>query len=243
VRLQPLPPGRGPAAGSLAALRREAWEWQKRFTLHQASEKGLAGKALDILLHSDVSAFGDKGMELELRLLLTTGRSRDAREWTSPDARVRLGSTTYYWLRIQSLAASGDYERVQDECAAMAQSLALAGPGHDPVPFRERIAQIVRQTVLKEIPGDGPVAHLVRRAPAWLTIADRLTNLSRRMTQEAHLNVLRGLFALEEGRVSEAKLFFREALGLWRDQATAAGGGGLDFTGRSVAQGCLEWLQ
>jgi hypothetical protein len=207
-----------------------------------AAEKGLAGKALDILLHSDVSAFGDQGMELELRLMLTTGRSRDAREWIAPSDRPRLGPTMYHWLRIQSLAASGDYELVQTECDAMLQALALTGPDEEPVTPRMMLGWIAGQMVLEERPGDNVVAHLVRRAPTWRTMLERISMLAQRLTQEAHIHVLRGLFALEEGRVSEARFYFREALGLWRNAEVTAKGGGLDFTGRVVAQGCLEWL-
>jgi len=208
-----------------------------------AAQKGLAGRALDILLQSDVSAFGDKGMELELRLLLTTGRSRDARDWTAPEDRARLGPSAYHWLRIQALAAAGDYELAQEECTAMADRLALAGPGREPLPFRETIALMVGQMVLDERPGEGPVAYLARRAPAKLGMLERLPQLAQRLTQHAHVNVLRGLIALEEGRVSEARFFFHEALDLWKDEAAAARGAGLDFAGRVVAQGCLELLE
>ena len=49
-----------------------------------AMQKGLAGKARDLLLESDLAAFGPQGMELELELLLRTGRARDVRDWTDP---------------------------------------------------------------------------------------------------------------------------------------------------------------
>ena len=32
-------------------------------------------------------------------------------------------------------------------------------------------------------------------------------------------------------------------LAVWQDEAAAAAGGGLDFHGRVIAQGCLEWLE
>lgn len=47
-------------------------------------EFGLAGKALSILLASDVSVFDKAGMALELELLLHTGRTAEVRDW--PDA-------------------------------------------------------------------------------------------------------------------------------------------------------------
>jgi len=208
-----------------------------------ASMKGLARKARDILLESDVAAFGEKGMELELRLLLTTGRSRDVRDWVGPEDKERLGAAGYHWLQIQALAADGDYARLQEEFGELAQALTLVGQGQDAVPVRKTMAAMVAQTVLDERPGDGPVAYLVRRAPARKQMLERLPGLARSLAQLADLSVLRGLMSLEEGRVSEAEFAFREALALWQNEAAAATGGGLDFNGRPVAQDCLEWLK
>jgi len=42
-----------------------------------AVQRGLAGEARELLLRSDVSAFGKPGMELELDLLLRTGRPEE----------------------------------------------------------------------------------------------------------------------------------------------------------------------
>jgi hypothetical protein len=209
-----------------------------------ASQKGLARKARDMLLESDVSAFGKEGTKMELQLLLTTGRARDVRDWIGPEFKAQLGALPYHWLQIQALAADGDYARLQDEFAAMGDALLLElGRGREPLPLRETIAFMVGQTVLEERPGEGPVAYLVQRAPARKVMLERLPELSRGMAQLADLSVLRGLFSLEEGRVSEAKVAFGEALGVWRDEATAASGGGQDFNGRAAAQDCLDWLK
>src|SRR5947209_15857193 len=50
--------------------------------------KHLAGKARDILLESDVSAFGRDGMAMELELLLGTGRAKDVADWTGPNQQA-----------------------------------------------------------------------------------------------------------------------------------------------------------
>ncbi len=199
-----------------------------------AEQKGLAGKALTTLLQFHWSAFGDRGVALELRLMVHTGRSREARDWVTPDDRTRLGPNAYHWLRILAFAAGGDYELAQTECAAL---------GGERLPYRETIGLLVGQVVLEERPGDGPLAYLLRRGLGWRGTLERLPQAARRLTQQAHVNVLQGLLALEEGRVSQAREFFREALNLWKDEATALRGGGLDFTGRPVAQGCLELLE
>src|SRR5262249_49376401 len=84
-----------------------------------ARQRGLGGKARDILLQSDIAAFGSQGMALELQLLLETGRAKEVREWTDPGQKEVLGAS-YHWLRIQALAAEGDYALAEDECMQLA---------------------------------------------------------------------------------------------------------------------------
>src|SRR5258708_32453230 len=64
-----------------------------------AKKKGLAGKARDVLLESHVSAFGPKGMQLELGLLLRTGRARNVWEWTTPEHKSDLGAPSDHLLQ------------------------------------------------------------------------------------------------------------------------------------------------
>jgi hypothetical protein len=74
-----------------------------------AARNGLTGQALDVLLQSDVSAFGAAGITLELDLLLSVGRVTEAREWLAPEHRKEIGAGAYDWFGIQSAAAVGDY--------------------------------------------------------------------------------------------------------------------------------------
>ncbi len=74
-----------------------------------AARNGLTGQALDILLQSDVSAFGAAGIALELDLLLAVGRVTEAREWLAPEHKKAIGAGAYDWFGIQSTAAIGDY--------------------------------------------------------------------------------------------------------------------------------------
>jgi hypothetical protein len=209
----------------------------------QAAQKGLARKARDMLLESDVSAFGAEGMKLELRLLLTTGRSRDVREWITPDDQARLGAPQYHWLQILSLAADGDYERVQEEFGAMSAALLQDIHLQSAGALRQEVAGLVAQAVLEERPGEGPVANLLRRALGRVNMYKKLPALSQQMVQQADMRVLGGLLSLEEGRTSEATFAFEEALKVWRDEAAAASGAGQDFGGRIIAQDCLKWLK
>ncbi len=88
-----------------------------------ALELGLAGKALDILLASDVAVFGKRGTEMELDLLLTVGRIHDARAWMLPIQETDLGGNVYHRLRVLLAAASGDYEACDEELSQIAAPL------------------------------------------------------------------------------------------------------------------------
>jgi tetratricopeptide (TPR) repeat protein len=70
-----------------------------------ALSKGLAQKALDLLLSSDAVAFGSAGTKMELELLLATGRLKEVREWLAPEHLQPLGFDEYYWLRFRIAAA------------------------------------------------------------------------------------------------------------------------------------------
>jgi tetratricopeptide (TPR) repeat protein len=204
-----------------------------------AFEKGLGGKALQQLLDSDVSAFGPKGMVMELELLLRTGRVTELLKWISPDQKSALGAPTYHWLRTQALAASGDYVAAEEECT----HLASAGLEPEPWPPRILIAFLAGQSVLNEQPSGASVAHMPLFAFEQTFLPNRALSAAKRLRQEANSNVFRGLLALEQGDFEEAEVAFRLALALWRDDAAAASGAGLDFKDRPIAEGCLHWLE
>jgi len=204
-----------------------------------AAQMGLAGKARDILLESDISAFGPQGMELELDLLLRTGQPRKVEEWTGPEHLATLGQTRYHWLHAQALAAIGNYALAEEECAQLAYA-AAGGEEAGPVPLRDRMALLVGQAILNDQVGAGSMLHLLWRRYGRLQFHSRIMGLSTSLKQQADAHVLRGLLALEEGEVDEADAAFRLALTLWQDDAADSG---LDFNGRIAAQTCVEWLK
>ena len=114
-----------------------------------ARDLGLVGKALDILLNSDVSAFGVAGMALELELLVRMGRVKEVREWTAVEQLGAIGPM-YHWLRVMALAGSGDYALAQQECLLLATegSRSQGGP-------RNVMAAMISQAVLDGQPGAG----------------------------------------------------------------------------------------
>jgi hypothetical protein len=71
----------------------------------------------------------------------------------------------------------------------------------------------------------------------------RIDTLAQALKREANLAVLQGLLALEEGDVKEAEIAFRVALTYWKDPASPASDSGFEFSGRVIAQDCLEWLK
>jgi hypothetical protein len=203
-----------------------------------AMDKGLAGKARDLLLATDLAAFGAQGMALELELLLRTGRPKEVREWTEPEQQALLGPSAYRWLRTQALAASGDYALAEEECS----ELVATYRGQGPTGPRETLALLVAQAVLDQRTAYNTLPDLVWRTVRVVDFRSRLGGLAQHLGQEADATVLQGLLALEVGEVDEAEVAFRLALLYWRDEAVAATGGGLDFGGRVIAQDCLKWL-
>jgi tetratricopeptide (TPR) repeat protein len=204
-----------------------------------AFEKGLGGKARDLLLESDVANFGEQGMAMELELLLKTGRAKEVIEWTTPEQESALGTASYHWLRAQALAALGDYAPAEEEC----DQLIASGAGQESSPPWEVMALLIGQTVVDEQPVGASVGLLPFRAMDRMKFLNRVASLAKDMRQVANANVCRGLLLLEEGEVEEAEVSFRLALALWKEEAAAASGGGLDFNARPIAQGCLRWLE
>jgi tetratricopeptide (TPR) repeat protein len=200
---------------------------------------GLAEKARDVLLESDVAAFGPEGLRLELELLLRTGRSKEVAEWTGPDTQGAIGTATYHWLRIQAFAAEGDYALAEEECDVLASSAF----GSETSPPVEVMALLVGQAVLDEQPVGACVPALAWRSQNRLKLYQRSASLAKDLRQAANANVFRGLLALEEGNMDNAEIAFRLALALWQDDAAVPSETGLDFNARPVAEAALRWLQ
>jgi hypothetical protein len=204
-------------------------------------EKGLRGKARDLLLESDASAFSEKGTQVELRLLLETGRAKQVREWTqdTPDLKTLLGASAFHWMRAQALAASGDYQAAEEEC----EQLALASRGGEGAQPREMMALLLAERILDTPPAGAPWPELRRYRLNRLDYEGPVMALAARLANEANANVFRGLLALEEGRIDEAEVSFRLALAAWKSDAAAASGAGLSFNTRPIAQGYLRLLE
>jgi hypothetical protein len=196
-----------------------------------AVQRGLAGEARTILLESDVSAFGSEGAELELDLLLRTGRAEDVRDWSAADLQEALGTARYHWLRAQALAALGEY------VAADAELTEVAG-ADGPSPARAAVvfAALAGRAVLDEQPGGLGLPAALARAQARFTFWSAVRQGVSGLAERADYAVLRGLLALEAGEVEHARRDFRAALACSPDVPPGAG---LDFPGRPVARDAL----
>jgi hypothetical protein len=200
-----------------------------------ALQRGLAGQARALLLDSDVSAFGPDGTQLELDLLLRTGRPDDVRDWTAPEVMGSVGAAGYHWLRTQALAAVGEYAAADGELAELAGANGLA-----PARMAGVFAARTGQALLAEQPAGLGLPALLGRALArfdfWAAVQQESAGLARR----ADATVLRGLLALEAGDVDGAQTAFRSVLAYAADPPA---GSGLVLKCRSVAKDALGLLQ
>jgi hypothetical protein len=209
-----------------------------------ALERGLPGVALDTLLaQSDIAAAtGKAGTQMELELLLIAGRLQDVRDWLVPPYKDLLGGDNYHWIRALCAAGSGDYVQADEDLVA---SVATDAPSPDKasVPTgRAGMAMMIGQAILERRLDNESITRNMYAPVSMVDFHHRLTRLVLALRQEANTTVLRGLLALESGQTARAAEHFRAALAVWKSDAAAADGGGLDFGGRQAAQYLLELL-
>jgi hypothetical protein len=200
-----------------------------------AMQKRLAGKALTLLLESNIAAFGEEGMAIELELLLRTGRSHEVLDWAGPEQQAALGATGYYPLRIQALAASGEYAAARDELAR--------GDQRQIPQIRSVMAAAVAEAVMEGCPSSPSLPWMLWKTFPLAEFSTRITNLAESAKQAANRSVLKGLLLLEEGEVDDARAAFRQTLDIWKGPEAVASGAALDFGGRVVVEDCLRWLE
>jgi tetratricopeptide (TPR) repeat protein len=201
-----------------------------------AYRHGLTRKALELLMESSPAIFGQRGILMQLELMLQLGRAFEVRDV--------LESSGLYWLRAQAAAACGDYAAVDEELDQMSEGLRqLAVTQKQLLPVRSVVALRVGEAVLvRPVAGAGPVGlagglYLQERALRPLPIPADL------LRQEADLRVLRGMLALEAGAVESARQHFQAALAVWGSPQRARDGAGLDFASRPIAAEMMRLLE
>lgn len=192
----------------------------------QAGTAGLPGRALKILLASDLSEFGAGGTRMELDLLLAEGRPARALAWSGPEIERLLGPAYYHDLRAAAAAAVGDYVLAERELADVAAAILPPGIGD---PRARATADIVWAIAQGPLAGPTPATPPLI-ALACKRLAGDVQHLAGGLRARANTHTVRGLLALEAGRIAEAVAAFRAA----QHDAGA---------GPSVAAECLQWLR
>jgi hypothetical protein len=216
----------------------------------QALQRGLPGKALEVLEGSDISAFGPDGMYLEINLFLLTGRTREVRKWMEPKHEETLGPQRYGLLQYLMFAATGDYDAADAELERMAARPAQLPRDGGPSPLRIEIATIVGRLILDGAVADGspwrvtvvPVTRFEGLSVALVPVT-RFEGLrgalqkSNGLREQATFSVLRAVLAVEVGDDARARDLLREYLdGVFISEEAVQSGAGLDFRARELAQ-------
>jgi hypothetical protein len=202
-----------------------------------AQRHGLSRKALELLLGSHPAIFGKPGALLQLDLMLAAGRAYEVRDWLEPGHEAVLGAATYHSLQAWAAAACGDYTAADAELDRLGEPLRrLQVPPGRLMPVRPAVLLRVGGAVLsRPVPGGG-AAGLAGVAFRQFDELAPLGGPAELLRQEAHLEVLRGLLALESGDVEKARAHIGAARDVWGSDEQAAAGGGLDFPARPIAQ-------
>jgi tetratricopeptide (TPR) repeat protein len=200
---------------------------------HMAVRRGLGGEARDLLLKSDLAAFGTVGMELELDLLLRTGRPDDVLDWMTPEVRGSIGESAAQWLSTQAYAAVGEYEAANSVLLEITSS---TGSMPEASLLAREIGLRLGKAVLDEAFGAQSPPHAVLLAINRSRYRNQIDDMTLAAGRSAEITVLRGLIALEAGFIDRARDAFHDSLSL---SPNRAGGGQLNFKGRSIARECL----
>ncbi len=177
-----------------------------------AGELNLHGHALDLLLKSDIAAFGAAGLKQQLELMIRTGRADQVVEWTTPEQSDAVGPRSYHWLRAQAFAGLGDYTSADLELVEIGGGAADLIP--DPALYVSTTATIVAKRVLGETTLGAGFPDAVARALARTQADQDLRTIDVRLKNLSEVSLLRAVLSLEVGdvpasrRLAETALFF-----------------------------------
>ena len=209
-----------------------------------AARHGLSRKALEMLLESHPAIFGKAGAQMQLDLMLESGRAYEVRSWLDPRYEALLGYSPYHLLEAQAAAACGDYSGADAELDALGKPLRQVGVSADQLaPVRSAVALRVGMAALVHPAVGAGAAGLTSTVFFQFDSLRPLGTPAELLRQEADLQVLRGLLALEAGEAAAARQHFRAALDVWGGDVSAASGAGLDFPARPIAQYAMSLLE
>ena len=194
-----------------------------------ALSNGLAERAIQILLDSDVAAFGTTGVLLELNLLLGLGRANEAREWLTPDHRATLGPSSYHAMRGQAAAACGDYRLAQEELTELRKL--HAGDGAPPeVAVSQRVGLLVAEGLVTDAV---PISKIFRQINE-IVWREQILLAAAAMRTQCDLDAQMAWMLLEQGNYAEADRLAARAL----DAA-----GPMEFAAKQLARELREIIR
>ncbi len=170
-----------------------------------AEELNLPGLALELLLKSDIAAFGVAGLKHQIELMIRTGRAQQVIEWMAPEQKDSVGLRNYHWWRAQAFAGLGDYDSADRELIEIGGGAGDLIP--DPALLVTRTATLVGKNVLGESPQGRGLPDAIARAYSRSDAVTELTTMEARLKNLAEVSALRGILALEAGDWSAAKQY------------------------------------
>jgi len=178
---------------------------------------GLARRALDVLGQMNLAELPDQqkaiSAKLQLALLLTMGRVREAQDVLVPTLKPLLGQEEYERFEVMLGAATGNYRRA-DQALATLEKIAVISQKQQQAQ-RLKILEQTRASLLTTLAFDPPLQTLpVPRASLYLLqqLMVRSPIVPPVPEQRIQLRVLRGLLALEQGDTGMALIHFEGAL-------------------------------
>ena len=171
---------------------------------------GLADKALEILLTTDVTVFGGEELQAALELLLWTGRADEAREWLKPEHSALLGEFDYHWLAVRLDLAAGDYAGADEHLGKLILRSAIVPELRARVDLEIAIPVAVGNYVLTGL--QRAVTPQTLFSSAEIEHQLRLQLLSNQVERSTEFGILRGVMAIERGDAAGAERYVRQAL-------------------------------
>jgi hypothetical protein len=107
---------------------------------------------------------------------------------------------------------------------------------------QESLALALAKTLLDQNPANQTLFGAFFHSLDYAQFRKNVQGLAADFKQAADAAVIAGMLAMEAGDINQANLLFQSALTVWKNESTAASGGGLDFNGRPIAQASLETM-
>jgi tetratricopeptide (TPR) repeat protein len=205
-----------------------------------AQSVGLADKALEILLATDVTAFGGPELQAALELLLWTGRADEAREWLKPQHLALLGEFEYHWLAARVDLAAGDYAGGEEHLGKLIVRSAIVPELRGRVDLEIAIPIAVGNYVLAGL--QQAVTPQTLFAFNEIEPQLRIQMLSNQVARSAEFATLEGVMLIERGDAPRAERYLRQALDMTQHNDQSLMSYAADFGIRPIASYYLNLL-